>query len=118
MTNISSNPIAALTRLVAKDAATIPGLSDIAATLIREALEVAAAALDNLRSLAPLEKAGRLAVVDAPTATRRINEGFQFIAVYHPVDFIRAMGEAYEHEQAPAAKNAEVTAITVTGCVM
>jgi 2-dehydropantoate 2-reductase len=41
MTNISSNPIAALTRLVTKDAGTIPGLPGIAAMLIKEALQVA-----------------------------------------------------------------------------
>ncbi|MGH8640412.1 MAG: fumarate hydratase [Burkholderiales bacterium] len=35
-----------------------------------------------------------------------IADGFQFIATYHPVDFIKAMGEAYEREQSPAAKNA------------
>jgi fumarate hydratase class I len=35
-----------------------------------------------------------------------IADGFQFIAIYHPVDFIKAMGEAYEREQSPAAKNA------------
>src|SRR3970282_1393336 len=33
-------------------------------------------------------------------------DGFQFISYYHPVDFIKAMGEAYEREQSPAAKNA------------
>ncbi len=35
-----------------------------------------------------------------------IADGFQFISIYHPVDFITAMGEAYEREQSPAAKNA------------
>ena len=35
-----------------------------------------------------------------------IADGFQFISIYHPVDFIQAMGEAYEREQSPAAKNA------------
>ena len=35
-----------------------------------------------------------------------IADGFQFISIYHPLDFIKAMGEAYEREQSPAAKNA------------
>ncbi|HXV10269.1 MAG TPA: fumarate hydratase [Burkholderiales bacterium] len=35
-----------------------------------------------------------------------IADGFQFISIYHPVDFIRAMGEAYEREESSAAKNA------------
>lgn len=35
-----------------------------------------------------------------------IADAFQFISIYHPVDFIKAMAEAYEHEQSPGAKNA------------
>jgi len=35
-----------------------------------------------------------------------IADGFQFISMYHPVDFITAMGEAYQREESPAAKNA------------
>ena len=35
-----------------------------------------------------------------------IADAFQFISYYHPVDFIKAMGEAYKREQSPAAKNA------------
>src|SRR4029078_8258489 len=35
-----------------------------------------------------------------------ISDAFQFISFYHPVDFISAMGKAYESEQSPAAKNA------------
>jgi fumarate hydratase class I len=35
-----------------------------------------------------------------------IADAFQFISMYHPIDFIKAMAEAYEHEQSPGAKNA------------
>lgn len=35
-----------------------------------------------------------------------IADALQFISYYHPVDFIRAMGEAWEKEQNPAAKDA------------
>ena len=35
-----------------------------------------------------------------------IADAYQFISYYHPVDFIKAMAEAYEREQSPAAKNA------------
>ena len=35
-----------------------------------------------------------------------IADAYQFISYYHPVDFIKAMAEAYEHEESPAAKNA------------
>ena len=31
---------------------------------------------------------------------------FQYISVYHPIDFIRAMAEAHALEQSPAAKDA------------
>jgi fumarate hydratase class I len=37
---------------------------------------------------------------------RSIADAFQFISYYHPVDFIRAMANAYEAEESPAAKNA------------
>ncbi len=49
MTNISGNPVAALTRLVAKDVATVPGLDEVAIALIDEALAVAAAHGCDLR---------------------------------------------------------------------
>ena len=35
-----------------------------------------------------------------------IREGLQFISYYHPVDYIRALAEAWEKEESPAAKDA------------
>ncbi|MDR3763960.1 MAG: fumarate hydratase [Acidobacteriota bacterium] len=35
-----------------------------------------------------------------------VADALQFISYYHPVDFIKSLAEAYEHEQAPAAKDA------------
>ena len=35
-----------------------------------------------------------------------VADALQFISYYHPVDYIRALGEAYERERAPAAKDA------------
>jgi fumarate hydratase class I len=35
-----------------------------------------------------------------------IADAIQFISYYHPVDFLKAMGEAWEKEQSPAAKDA------------
>jgi len=49
MTNISGNPVAALTRLVARDVATVTGLDEVAINLIDEALAVAAAHGCDLR---------------------------------------------------------------------
>ena len=41
-----------------------------------------------------------------------IADAFQFISYYHPIDFIRAMGEAYEREESPAAKDAIAQILT------
>lgn len=35
-----------------------------------------------------------------------IADAFQFISYYHPVDYIKALGEAYQREKSPAAKDA------------
>ncbi len=35
-----------------------------------------------------------------------IADAFQFISIYHPLDFIRAMKAAYDREQSPAARDA------------
>ena len=37
---------------------------------------------------------------------RSVADALQFISYYHPVDYIRALGEAYERERSPAAKDA------------
>lgn len=41
-----------------------------------------------------------------------IFEALQYISYYHPVDFVKALGEAYEREQAPAAKDAMAQILT------
>lgn len=35
-----------------------------------------------------------------------IADALQYISYYHPVDFLKAMGEAWEKEENPAAKDA------------
>ena len=35
-----------------------------------------------------------------------VADAFQFISIYHPLDFIRAMKDAYEREESPAARDA------------
>ncbi len=37
---------------------------------------------------------------------RSVADALQFISYYHPVDFLKALGEAYDKEQSPAAKDA------------
>ena len=33
-----------------------------------------------------------------------IADAFQYISYYHPLDYIRALGAAYEREESPAAR--------------
>jgi len=41
-----------------------------------------------------------------------IAEALQFISYYHPADYIRALGRAYEREQSPAARDAIAQILT------
>ncbi len=41
-----------------------------------------------------------------------IADSLQYISVYHPVDFVRALGEAYEREESPAARDAMAQILT------
>ena len=41
-----------------------------------------------------------------------IADAFQYISYYHPLDFIKALGEAYEREENPAAKDAIAQILT------
>ena len=41
-----------------------------------------------------------------------IADALQFMSYYHPQDYIEALGEAYEAEQSPAAKDAIAQILT------
>jgi fumarate hydratase class I len=41
-----------------------------------------------------------------------VADAFQFISYYHPLDYIKALGAAYEREQSPAAKDAIAQILT------
>ncbi|MBS1191610.1 MAG: hydro-lyase, Fe-S type, tartrate/fumarate subfamily, alpha subunit [Rhodocyclaceae bacterium] len=41
-----------------------------------------------------------------------IADAFQYISCYHPLDYIKALGTAYEREQSPAAKDAIAQILT------
>ncbi|MFZ3484647.1 fumarate hydratase [Sphingomonas sp. 3-13AW] len=41
-----------------------------------------------------------------------VADALQFISYYHPMDYIRALGQAYEAEQSPAAKDAIAQILT------
>ena len=47
-----------------------------------------------------------MAVIRQDDFVQSIADAFQFISYYHPVDFVRALTEAYEREESPAAKDA------------
>src|SRR5712692_9346600 len=44
--------------------------------------------------------------------TQSIADALQFISYYHPADYIRALGRAYEREQSAAAKDAIAQILT------
>ena len=41
-----------------------------------------------------------------------VADALQFISYYHPMDYIRALGEAYKAEKSPAAKDAIAQILT------
>ena len=41
-----------------------------------------------------------------------VKDALQYISYYHPMDYIRALGDAYEAEQGPAAKDAIAQILT------
>ncbi|MGB5208128.1 MAG: fumarate hydratase, partial [Azonexus sp.] len=41
-----------------------------------------------------------------------VADAFQYISYYHPLDYIKALGEAYEREASPAAKDAIAQILT------
>lgn len=47
-----------------------------------------------------------MTLITQSSVTQSIRDALQFISYYHPEDFIRAMAEAWEKEEAPAAKAA------------
>ncbi len=44
--------------------------------------------------------------------TQSVADALQFISYYHPADYIRALGRAYEREQSPAARDAIAQILT------
>jgi fumarate hydratase class I len=47
-----------------------------------------------------------MTTIREPDFIQSIADAFQFISYYHPVDYLKALGEAYEREESPAAKDA------------
>ncbi len=53
-----------------------------------------------------------MTVIRQDDLIQSIADAFQYISYYHPLDYIRALGEAWEREQSPAAKDAIAQILT------
>ncbi|HEX6298298.1 MAG TPA: fumarate hydratase [Burkholderiales bacterium] len=53
-----------------------------------------------------------MTTIRRPELVHSIADALQFISYYHPADYIRALGRAYEREQSPAAKDAIAQILT------
>jgi len=51
-------------------------------------------------------------VIRRQDLVQSVADALQFISYYHPADYIRALGRAYEREQSPAAKDAIAQILT------
>ena len=51
-------------------------------------------------------------IIRAADLIESVADALQFISYYHPMDYIRALGEAYEAEASPAAKDAIAQILT------
>ena len=53
-----------------------------------------------------------MVVIKEDDLIESVADALQYISYYHPMDYIRALGEAYEAEQGPAAKDAIAQILT------
>ncbi|MCA3255463.1 MAG: fumarate hydratase, partial [Alphaproteobacteria bacterium] len=53
-----------------------------------------------------------MTVIKQDDVIESVADALQFISYYHPMDYIRALGRAYELEQGPAAKDAIAQILT------
>src|SRR3982751_1914119 len=60
----------------------------------------------SLRMLHPMT------VIKREHLVQSVADALQFISYYHPADYIRALGRAYERERSPAAKDAIAQILT------
>src|SRR5882672_2349071 len=71
---------------------------------------------DMLSSANECSQAGRMLhpmnTIKREDLVQSVADALQFISYYHPVDYIRALGRAYEREQSAAAKDAIAQILT------
>jgi fumarate hydratase class I len=53
-----------------------------------------------------------MAAIEQADLIQSVADALQFISYYHPLDYIEALGEAYQAEQSPAAKDAIAQILT------
>src|SRR4026208_1746567 len=53
-----------------------------------------------------------MATVRREDLVQSVADALQFISYYHPLDYVQALGRAYEREQSPAAKDAIAQILT------
>ena len=53
-----------------------------------------------------------MTVITEADLIESVADALQFISYYHPMDYIRALGVAYDAEQSPAAKDAIAQILT------
>src|SRR5215469_8930786 len=53
-----------------------------------------------------------MTVITQADFIQSVQDALQHISYFHPVDYIKALGEAYEKEQSPAAKDAIAQILT------
>src|SRR3954452_8843976 len=53
-----------------------------------------------------------MSVIKREHLVQSVADALQFISYYHPADYIRALGRAYEREQSPAARDAIAQILT------
>src|SRR5574344_1279621 len=60
----------------------------------------------------PLKRRPFMTAIKQEDLIQSIADSFQYISYYHPLAYIKALGEAYEREESPAAKDAIAQILT------
>src|SRR3989442_4203320 len=63
-------------------------------------------------AIAPRRNAGIMTAIRQEDLIQSVADALQYISYYHPLDYIEALGRAYEAEASPAAKDAIAQILT------
>ena len=66
----------------------------------------------NTKSTPTKQRSSCMTTIRQEDLIQSVADAFQYISYYHPLDYIQALGEAYEREQSPAAKDAIAQILT------